>query len=454
MASFASTGAEQTFVVPEGISSVHVVAVGGKGGGGNPNLIPGSGGPGGVAAADLAVAGGETLYVEVGGNGTDASDSGSGAPGFNGGGSPATGTSGAGGGGGASDVRTAPRAATGEEAAVSLASRLVVAGGGGGAGEFGGISGGAGGGASGSPGAPASCGGHGGTPNAGGAAGTGMGNATAGQPGTGGTGGNATFASGPGGGGLYGGGGGGDDCGGGGGSGGFGPGTSNTSFDTDASGTPLVTITYVVAPTVSLISPANGATYKQFGIVYAGYACAAGTGTTISSCAAPAANAKPINTSKAGKHTFTVKATDADGGTATASATYTVTARRPARPVLRSLAAPKSWTLAKGAVFRFKLNEPARVRITFKRHTLGRKVKHRCVARTLGNRHARKCTLMTLAGKLVLSAHTGANQVKFNGMLANGRKLRPGTYTIVVTATDSAGHKSAAHTLTFTVRAH
>lgn len=37
VASFASTGAEQTFVVPAGISNVHVVAGGGKGGGGNPD---------------------------------------------------------------------------------------------------------------------------------------------------------------------------------------------------------------------------------------------------------------------------------------------------------------------------------------------------------------------------------------------------------------------------------
>ncbi|MGZ6693676.1 MAG: hypothetical protein ACXVHQ_40605, partial [Solirubrobacteraceae bacterium] len=63
VASFASTGAEQTFVVPAGISSVHIVAVGGKGGGGNPNLGASRGGAGGVATADLAVAGGETLYV-------------------------------------------------------------------------------------------------------------------------------------------------------------------------------------------------------------------------------------------------------------------------------------------------------------------------------------------------------------------------------------------------------
>src|SRR5947208_2605698 len=85
---FAYTGAEQTFTVPAGVSSVHVAAVGGSGG--NTDR------PGGVAAqvsGDLSVTPGETLYVEVGARGGESAGYSSGT--FNGVGE------GAGGGGGA-----------------------------------------------------------------------------------------------------------------------------------------------------------------------------------------------------------------------------------------------------------------------------------------------------------------------------------------------------------------
>ena len=104
---FPSIGAEQTFVVPEGVRSVHVVARGA--GGGRSVLGEASGGRGAVVSGDLAVLSGDVLYVEVGGVPTVGSrcyhqpcDGG-----FNGGGSSTldVGT----GGGGASDVRTTTR---------------------------------------------------------------------------------------------------------------------------------------------------------------------------------------------------------------------------------------------------------------------------------------------------------------------------------------------------------
>lgn len=121
---YVSTGAEQTFVVPDGVNSINVLAVGGRGGSGALGSTRG-----GFAAsvdADLDVTPGQTLYVEVGGNGQDGSLSAVAQGGFNGGGRglPSSGA----GGGGASDVRTA---AAGD--AASLESRLIVAGGGGGA---------------------------------------------------------------------------------------------------------------------------------------------------------------------------------------------------------------------------------------------------------------------------------------------------------------------------------
>ena len=111
---FAYSGAEQTFTVPAGVFSVRVLAVGGSGGSASK-----SGGAAAYVNGELSVTPGETLYVEVGGNGQNQDSGGDG--GFNGGGN------GGGGGGGASDVRTSPRAS-----GLFPGDRLLVAGGGGG----------------------------------------------------------------------------------------------------------------------------------------------------------------------------------------------------------------------------------------------------------------------------------------------------------------------------------
>jgi hypothetical protein len=161
---FGFTGAQQTFVVPTGVTSVHVLAVGARGGNG---LAPG-GGLGGAPAevsGDLEVLPGQTLYVEVGGVGTEAS-SGKIARGFNGGNYAGMGGAG---GGGASDVRLLSRPEN--DSPASLFSRLIVAGGGGAGGDGSeGTTGGAGGqaGAAGAAGVPAGAGGGGATEEAGG----------------------------------------------------------------------------------------------------------------------------------------------------------------------------------------------------------------------------------------------------------------------------------------------
>jgi hypothetical protein len=241
--SFFSTGGQQTFTVPAGVSTVNVVAVGGSGGGAGSKA---PGGFGGELSASLAVSPGQVLYVEVGGNG--GSGSGSGAGGFNGGGKGGTG---AGGGGGASDVRTVPQ---GES--TSLASRVIVAGGGGGGATApGGANAGAGGAGAGGGGA--------GEETGNGAGGAGIDDASPGSPGAfgiGGAGGPGSTGGAGGGGGIFGGGGGGASCSqnpmycdaltfggnGGGGSTGFSStaGVSNTSVGIDTTGVPSVTLTY------------------------------------------------------------------------------------------------------------------------------------------------------------------------------------------------------------------
>ncbi|MFJ9847731.1 Ig-like domain-containing protein [Kitasatospora sp. NPDC101155] len=255
---FAFTGAEQTFTVPNGVTQVDVTAIGAAGG--LEGLGHASGGRGAQVSGTLTgLSGGQTLYVEVGGTATN---NGSCYPtsqctgGFNGGGNTHFG----GGGGGASDIRTQPRTVP----LTTTDSRLVVAAGGGGAGEAAqNPCPGSPGGDAGQPGADGACsggtGGGAGTATQGGAGGAGGGGTPSGTPGTLGTGGNGGLNTGGGGGaGFYGGGGGGNinpstspagsGGGGGGGSslvpvGGTGP--------TVTSAAASITISYISQPTVT-----------------------------------------------------------------------------------------------------------------------------------------------------------------------------------------------------------
>ncbi|WP_406191732.1 glycine-rich protein [Streptomyces sp. NBC_01017] len=249
-----NTTGEHQFTVPDGVTSVEVMAIGGHGGRSGGGV---SGGQGAQVSATLAVDDVPTLYVQVGGNATGGTCQA--VPGveciggFNGGANSWAG----GGGGGASDIRTEPRniPLTDDD------SRLVVAAGGGGGAQSGQCAGGVGG-AAGEAGRPGDCnggaGGGPGTATGGGAAGDG--GAAGGALGSGGTA-EWNAAGGGGGGGLYGGGGGGgilihqpdfiiSGAGGGGGGSSYG----GTDSPTDAA--PSVTITYHSGPVFADTDPA------------------------------------------------------------------------------------------------------------------------------------------------------------------------------------------------------
>jgi hypothetical protein len=235
------------FLVPAGVTMLHVVAVGGAGA-----SILAPGGEGAAVTADLPVTPGQMLYLEVGQNGADGGFNG----GAGGGGGCCAFPSDGGRGGGATDIRTTPRAQPG-----SLASRLLVAAGGGGAGAYGSGNGGAAESAGQDGDAAGIGGGTAGTLFSGGAAGAGAYGGSAGQAGalaSGGSGGDAgTSGGGGGGGGGYFGGGGGGGGGaqplsvGGGGTGAGGGGGSSfvipqasSVIATDATGVPTVAISY------------------------------------------------------------------------------------------------------------------------------------------------------------------------------------------------------------------
>ena len=120
---FNFTGGQQSFVVPQGVASIHIQAWGAQGA--DTTLVDtGLGGLGGFAEGDLAVTPGQTLEIFVGGQGTAVDNNMFGGGGFNGGGDARGDIDSArGGGGGASDVRVGGTA---------LEDRVIVAAGGGG----------------------------------------------------------------------------------------------------------------------------------------------------------------------------------------------------------------------------------------------------------------------------------------------------------------------------------
>ena len=268
------TSGSNQFAVPNGVTTLRVLAVGGKGG----DIVGGpAGGFGAGVTGDITVTPGTSVFAVVGGNGGNPAFPGPGIGGANGGGAGG-GTSA--GGGGASDVRTSQ---------ADLSTRLIVAAGGGGGGQDGGASGGSGG----PGGAAGSAGGTGtnvvSTNNGNADGGVGGGAGTLAVPGAGGAGGDAeqtgdadgcpaadgslgqggdggvftpdpfcAGGGGGGGGGVYGGGGGGGGAsntvvraGSGGGGGGSSLVPTGGSFDPDTTTAPKVMISYLAPERVS-----------------------------------------------------------------------------------------------------------------------------------------------------------------------------------------------------------
>ena len=107
-------------------------------------------------------------------------------------------------------------------------------------------------------------------------------------------------------------------------------------------GTASVTYTVAAAPTVSLTTPASGATYALGQSVKASYSCAEGAGgpglAASNGCVGTVGNGAAINTTAAGTYSFTVTATSADGQTATSVVGYSVS-KAPTKLVANSVLA-------------------------------------------------------------------------------------------------------------------
>jgi hypothetical protein len=104
-------------------------------------------------------------------------------------------------------------------------------------------------------------------------------------------------------------------------------------------------------------------------------------------------------------------------------------------------------------MFTFKLSEPAVVTWSFLQQTGGRIVSGICVAQTSRNPHSPPCTRAVSAGSLTLNERAGTVRVFFHGRLANRHALKPGSYTVLITATNSAHQVANAASLSFTATA-
>jgi hypothetical protein len=220
----------------------------------------------------------------------------------------------------------------------------------------------------------------------------------------------------------------------------------------------------VSAPSIAIASPANGGTYQRGHFIAASYSCTAAKGTTLTSCTGPVANGAAIDATTLGSHRFTVIAQDSDGGSATLNATYTIATVLPKPKLSAPSQTTRTWREANalphasakrkapvGTTFSFALNEPARTTLSFTQHTLGRKPHHKCLTPTKNNRHAPRCTRTIPAGHLTLTGHPGTNKIHFAGRITHTNKLKPGQYTLTITATNPQHVRSAPRSLNFTI---
>jgi uncharacterized delta-60 repeat protein len=105
----------------------------------------------------------------------------------------------------------------------------------------------------------------------------------------------------------------------------------------------------------------------------------------------------------------------------------------------------------RGTVFSYTLDQQATVHFAFTQRVGGRRVKGRCVAQTRKNHRSHSCRRTVTRGTLSIVAHVGVNKLPFKGQLGRSKKLQPGRYTVIVTAESSAGLRSKASSLSFSI---
>lgn len=167
-----------------------------------------------------------------------------------------------------------------------------------------------------------------------------------------------------------------------------------------------------------------------------------------------------------GSYTVTVTVTDSDGIQASAKLAITIlpppriTNARQSASVWRGgggLARISRTARASrrrppvGTRFSFAMNGQAAVTFSFTRKVEGRQVGMKCVAMTRSNARRKPCKRTITAGTLAFTNHKSTNKVAFQGRLSRSKRLNPGRYTLIISATNTARARSAPVSLTFTI---
>lgn len=161
--------------------------------------------------------------------------------------------------------------------------------------------------------------------------------------------------------------------------------------------------------------------------------------------------------------TYHVRATSSDALGNTTSATSTVLIDT-VRPIISSVRqSHQRWREADektgatdpsapiGTTFSFTLNAPAQVSFAFAMRTPGRIVKGVCVTVAATLETAPRCNRTTTQGSLSFVAKPGRNEHRFTGALPRTKPLRPGSYTLTMTATNTIGDTKKPAGLHFTI---
>jgi hypothetical protein len=176
-----------------------------------------------------------------------------------------------------------------------------------------------------------------------------------------------------------------------------------------------------------------------------------GSVTVAASTSAPGGAASGSGTSGA-----------ATGGNGTSDGTLTVTDLKlsPTRfhrgtraaTIAAARTKRKAKALPTATTISFQLSQAATVALGFEKAHTGVLVGHKCAAATKTHHGGKRCTFYTAVhGSVSIAAPASADRVGFDGVLDGGAKLPPGSYRLLLGASDATGTTTAAQRPAFTL---
>jgi len=170
-----------------------------------------------------------------------------------------------------------------------------------------------------------------------------------------------------------------------------------------------------------------------------------------------------------GSYTVTVTSADAQANISTRQQTIIIdpapagpppqrqapklTSLKQTHSVWRTYKAPanKRPKLPVGTAFSVRSDQSVKLSFSFSQQLNGRKVAGKCVAQTKKNHKAKPCTRAVARGTIARNAGAGIYKLAFIGKLNATKKLKPGRYTLAVTATGNDGQRSQPQQIRFTI---